>query len=182
MASESRLQFWKDNVDNAGGNLSRDVKDRFARVLPEFTRKDDFADSVIMNLKITELTVFERPEDGKTQARVVCEITVKKDMANAYDMMHGGCAAYLIDMCSTLALSLLGIVTDGNIESVSQALSTTYHAGAPRGARLRIISETTAAGKRTETARSQIWNVTNRRLIASGVHTKMRPTTLALKL
>ncbi|KZT06487.1 uncharacterized protein LAESUDRAFT_653521 [Laetiporus sulphureus 93-53] len=151
------------------------------RLLPAFTREGDFADTVITNLKAIELTIFDRPQDGKQQTRVVFELTVNNDMLNAFDMMHGGCIAFLVDVCSSVALSLLGIVTNGNVAYVSQALNTTYFAGAPLGAKLQIISTTTSVGSRIAIAETEIWDMTDRRLVASGIHTKMKPSRDAIK-
>lgn len=74
------------------------------------------------------------------------------DMCNSHGMMHGGCTAFMVDWlvgcsevvlvegvrslkdlpfsCTSIALVIMGLVTGGPVDLVSQSLTTTYHAGA----------------------------------------------------
>jgi acyl-coenzyme A thioesterase 13 len=42
-----------------------------------------------------------------------------------------------------------------------------------RGSKLRIVSSTLTLGARSMSARTEIWDATHQRLVASGVHVKM---------
>ncbi|KAI0636375.1 HotDog domain-containing protein [Trametes polyzona] len=138
--------------------------------------RGQFAKPTGSRLQMTEVTVYEREEDGKTQVRMVFEIDVGEDMLNSGNMMHGGCSMFLIDVCSSIALVALGIVTSRNSYLVSQAITTVFHAPATTGARLSIVNNTVSFGARTVTARTEIWDTTNRRLVATGVHNQMQPS------
>ncbi|PCH40753.1 hypothetical protein WOLCODRAFT_136971 [Wolfiporia cocos MD-104 SS10] len=177
-----RVQHWTNAMQDARGNVPTELKDKLIRLVAIFTREGDFGDSVVLGLKATELSLFERPEDGSTQARVVFELTVTRDMVNTHDMLHGGCSAFIVDTCSSIALALAGYAKGGNVDLVSQALNTNYFAGASLGDKLEIVNVTLATGSRTSTARTEIWDTTTRRLCASGTHVKMRPAASNLKL
>ncbi|KAI0690923.1 hypothetical protein C8T65DRAFT_671053 [Cerioporus squamosus] len=141
-----------------------------------------FASSVGSRLVPTEVEVFQRAKDGKMQARMVYETTVEEDMLNIGRTMHGGCAVYIIDICSSVALMVLAGALDKPTSYVSQALNTTFHAPAPAGAKLEIVNTTVAFGGRTVSAVTEIWDVTNKRLCMTGVHNKMAPSKPAAKL
>ncbi|KAH9848929.1 hypothetical protein C2E23DRAFT_842157 [Lenzites betulinus] len=135
-----------------------------------------FAQSVASRLEMTEFEVYKREEDGKTQVRAVFEGVVSEDMLNAAENMHGGCSMYLIDICSSIALVALSITLHNDARFVSQAIHTVFHAPAKIGAKLRIVNNTISFGARTVSARTEIWDMTNRRLVASGLHNQMQPS------
>ncbi|KAI0053807.1 Thioesterase/thiol ester dehydrase-isomerase, partial [Auriscalpium vulgare] len=122
-------------------------------------------------VSITEVSLNPMAEEpSKFEARVVCELFVEEDMLNISGNMHGGCAAYLVDICSTLPIAAYN--ADGR-SGVSQIINMIYHAPAKLGAKLKIISTTIAVGGRTMSARCEIWDATNQRLVASGIQVKM---------
>ncbi|KAI0034591.1 HotDog domain-containing protein, partial [Vararia minispora EC-137] len=96
---------------------------------------------------------------------------VKTDMLNGGGNMQGGCTAFLIDVCSSL-----GLAAAGRPETVSQAINISYHAPAPLGCKIRIINTSMAIGARISSIRCEIWDVTHKRLVATGIHMKMRPS------
>ncbi|KAH9915549.1 uncharacterized protein BXZ73DRAFT_106098 [Epithele typhae] len=122
--------------------------------------------------------VFSRERDGKLQARVTYRLTVAADMLNWNGSMHGGCAVYLIDVCSSAAISLLAMVQKKPWGSVSQALNTSFHAPALAGVTIEVVNTTTASGSRMLSSVTEIWDVTNSRLCMSGTHHKMAPSKL----
>ncbi|KAF8588084.1 hypothetical protein K439DRAFT_703312 [Ramaria rubella] len=158
-------------LETVKGNATQEVKELAAK-LATF-RVDDrrgFADSVGARLRVTEVDI--RPKQTalrKEEAVVVCEVDVLEDMVNGGGNMHGGCSAYLIDVCTSLPLGVLLKSAPG----VSQAINMIYHAPAPLGTPLRIISTSVFVGGRVMTARGEIWDTKNSRLVASGVHVKM---------
>ncbi|KAI0373161.1 hypothetical protein BV20DRAFT_938327 [Pilatotrama ljubarskyi] len=160
--------------------------------------RGQFAQPTGSRLEMSEVAVYEREEDGKTQVRMVFEIDMGEDMLNSGGNMHGGCSMYLIDVyvpsgpfwvrpkllsrrahcsCSSIALVALGIATHRYANFVSQAITTVFHAPATLGARLRIVNNTVSFGARTVSARTEIWDTTNRRLVATGIHNQMQPST-----
>ncbi|KAF8510463.1 HotDog domain-containing protein [Hysterangium stoloniferum] len=132
-----------------------------------------FADDIGRRIKITEITV--KPMENAPKKRegvVVCEIEVDEGMVNGGGNLHGGCSAYLIDMCTSLPIAAVS----GGYAGVSQSLNMLYHAPAPVGTPLRIISKSIAVGARAMSSRGEIWDTKNSRLVASGVHVKMMPS------
>ncbi|KAI0690931.1 hypothetical protein C8T65DRAFT_671071 [Cerioporus squamosus] len=162
---------------------------RFSDNLNSKQREDivDFADTILRGpgefakptgsrLELCEVSAYERPEDGKMHAEVVFEIDMAEDMLNSAKHMHGGCAMFMIDVCSSIALVALSIALNKRAYLVSQSLTTVWHSPAMLGARLRITNKTTAFGARTVSARTEIWDLTNRRLVATGIHSQMPPS------
>ncbi|KAF9562480.1 hypothetical protein CPC08DRAFT_706687 [Agrocybe pediades] len=139
-----------------------------------------FGKSIQERMVVTELSVLHKAEEpAKLEGRAVLEIDVTEDMLNGGGNIHGGCSAYLIDMASSFALSLLIMheLGAGTVyPSVSQALNVVYHSPAGVGERLRLVNTTMTIGRRAESVRTEIWNVTHHRLVASGVHIKMMPS------
>ncbi|KAJ7223056.1 HotDog domain-containing protein [Mycena pura] len=136
----------------------------------------NFGDDIFARIVVTHASVDNKAEEPlKQEGRVVCEIVVTEDMLNGGGNLHGGCSAYLIDNCSSLSLM---IVQPG--PNVSQSLNIVYHSPATLGDKLRIVNTSIAIGARALSARAEIWNVTKHRLVASGVHIKMQPSTAKL--
>ncbi|KAI0647642.1 hypothetical protein C8Q79DRAFT_960610 [Trametes meyenii] len=136
----------------------------------------EFAKPTGSRLEMTEVEVYQRPEDDKTQVRMVFEIDMAQDMLNSGGKMHGGCTMFIVDVCSSIALVALGIATGRRYGFVSQAITTVFHAPAAVGARLSIVNHTVSYGARTVSARTEIWDKTNRRLVATGIHNQMQPS------
>ncbi|KAF4601438.1 hypothetical protein EYR38_006091 [Pleurotus pulmonarius] len=135
-----------------------------------------FGTGIADRLVVTDVSIIQNSaEPLRADARVVCELEVTEDMANIAGNMHGGCSIYLVDSCSTLPLSawLAAQPDRKNDSGVSQSINTVFHAPAPVGTKLRIISTSTMTEGAIFASRCQIWDVINHRLIASGVHLKM---------
>ncbi|KAI6127370.1 HotDog domain-containing protein [Pisolithus croceorrhizus] len=169
------------DVSLIAGNVSAELKEAFFDVFCEQIKKvnakgykgfePEIASRTVWK-EMSVLTKVEEPE--KLEARIVFEIIVEEDMVNPIRSLHGGCSALLIDNCSTLPIALLSLATTGRAEfGVSKSLNIWYHAPAMVGDRLRIVCTTLSCGSRVLTSRCEIWDTTNHRLIASGVHTKM---------
>ncbi|KAI0708037.1 hypothetical protein C8Q76DRAFT_800316 [Earliella scabrosa] len=141
-----------------------------------------FAHTVCSRMVLEEIELTRREKDGRPQARLTYTITVEEDMLNIAGTMHGGCAVYLIDLCSSVALKVLARAQDKPSFFVSQALNTTFHAPAPRGAKLEIVNTTVSLGARTASAVTDIWDMTNKRLCMTGVHNQMAPSQPLSKL
>ncbi|KAK7063506.1 4HBT domain-containing protein [Favolaschia claudopus] len=135
--------------------------------------KPAFGESIARQLVVTHASIDNKEvEPMKQEARVVCEIAVTEDMLNGGGSIHGGCSAFLIDVCSTLCL----FVFNREMNFVSQSMNIVYHSPAALGERLRIVNTTMTVGARAISARTEIWNQSKHRLVASGVHIKMRPS------
>ncbi|KAJ7058109.1 HotDog domain-containing protein [Mycena amicta] len=130
-----------------------------------------FGDLISARLLVTEASVDEDKETGRVSGRLVVEVEVADDMLNSLGNVHGGCSALLVDIGSTLC-----IMACYRGPHISQSLNIVYHSPAALGDKLRIVSTTIAIGTRVISARTEIWNATRKRLTASAVHVKMRPS------
>ncbi|KAJ7147375.1 HotDog domain-containing protein [Mycena filopes] len=158
------------------GNIAPGMKDALTHLPDLFgmrqAKRPGFGNSIISALVVTEASVLPKAEEPlKEEGRVVCEITVTEDMLNGGGNIHGGCSAFLIDVCSTLSLM---VYKPGM--HVSQSLNIVYHSPATLGEKLRIVNTSMTIGARAMSARTEIWNDTKHRLVASGVHIKMQPS------
>jgi len=117
----------------------------------------------------------------KEIVKVVHEMDVEEDMLNGPGNLHGGCAGFLIDNCSSMVLFASKDPRDPTGKSyrrsgdLSLSINFTLHAPARLGSHLKIISTSQAMGGRISTIRCEIWDTTHDRLVASGIHTKMAP-------
>jgi len=153
------------------GNVSPERKYQLESIMYEIMANSDvFASSVGKRVVITEASIVPKAEEAsRTEARVVCEITVEQDMLNPGNSLHGGCAAFLIDSCSTLVF-----VAAGRDAGVTASLDCVYHAPAALGSKLRIVNTGMAVGARIMSARTEIWDDTKKRLCVTGIHVKMQ--------
>lgn len=73
-----RSELWKGIIGDARSNVSAEVEQKLVSGLALMTKEGDFGDETMSKLKATELSLYDRPEDGKKQARVVFELVVQK--------------------------------------------------------------------------------------------------------
>ncbi|KAJ3574675.1 hypothetical protein NP233_g1595 [Leucocoprinus birnbaumii] len=145
-------------VAHIKGNASDDIKRVLGNPAAFFRtfRTQDFnqqlfGDAISDRLVCTEISLYKKPEEPKKiEAKVVVEITVQE----------------ALNMYAT------GEVTP----SVSQALNVVYHSPGGLGDKLRLVNTTLTLGGRAHSARTEIWNLTHHRLVASGTHIKMQPS------
>ncbi|KAF5390700.1 hypothetical protein D9757_002575 [Collybiopsis confluens] len=162
-------------------------------------RPRTFANSVVSRLEFVDSTFKNNAvESQRREVSATFKIVVDEDMCNASGNVHGGCSAFLIgmqtdiksmlncktdhflDVCSSVCIMALKVSQGGNGIDVSQSLNIVYHAPAAIGETLRVVNTTMAVGRRVASARTEIWSETNRRLVASGVHIKMEPSSAKL--
>ncbi|KAI6040402.1 HotDog domain-containing protein [Pisolithus marmoratus] len=173
----------REHVDISliGGNASTELKQAFFDVFYERIKKakargyKGFEPEIASRTVWKEMSVLKKVEESENlEVHVVFEITVEEDMVNPNGALHGGCSALLIDNCSRMPMILLGLLTTGRAEfAVSKSLNILYHAPAMVGDGLRIVCTTLSCGSRILTSCCEIWDATNHRLVASGVHTTM---------
>ncbi|KAJ7682938.1 HotDog domain-containing protein [Mycena rosella] len=157
------------NIDDGMKEMLSDLTNFFGK---RRNNKPAFGDDITARMVVTHASVQDKADEPhKKEGRVVCELVVTEDMLNGGGSVHGGCSAFLIDMCSTLSLIIFS-----HVPSVSQSLNIVYHSPAGLGEKLRIVNTTMTVGARAMSARTEIWNDTHHRLVASGVHIKMQPS------
>ncbi|PPQ94811.1 hypothetical protein CVT25_007448 [Psilocybe cyanescens] len=173
------------DISKIAGNCSEETKQLLGniRTFLRFGGKEgttQFGDAIQSRLRVTEMTVNKKvEEENKLEAKVVMEIEVQEDMLNPGGNVHGGCSAFLVDVCSSISLYAMILSTQGTMYmTVTQTLDSVYHSPAQPGDTLRIVNITLTLGARSHSARTEIWNVTKHRLVASGTHVKMVPSPL----
>ncbi|KAF4575379.1 hypothetical protein EYR36_006738 [Pleurotus pulmonarius] len=171
-------------VSNIAGNASPELKAFVANPLWISNSETSFAIKIAKNIVVTEVSILPKNEEPlKKEARVVCEITVTQDMLNGGGKIHGGCSATLVDICTSYALIAYNMAVIGEATpSVSQAINMVYHSPADLGDKLKIVNTTMSVGARAMSARCEIWNVSQHRLVASGTHITMQPSLPKSKL
>ncbi|KAJ6542623.1 hypothetical protein B0H19DRAFT_1171103 [Mycena capillaripes] len=157
-----------EDIDEDIKKALSDLSDLYETRPNATARKPEFGDSIFEQLLVTHASVQSKPDEPlKQEAKVVCEIVVKEDMLNGGGNMHGGCSAFLIDLCATLSLVMyergMNVSQSLNISPTLSIFSSYFW-----GDNLRIINTTMAVGTRTMSAR------TEHRLIASSVLAKIR--------
>ncbi|KAJ3818276.1 HotDog domain-containing protein [Lentinula raphanica] len=174
------------NIDIAG-NGSDKVKAVLKDVPKLFLngRPNIFAASIIKKLVLAQVSIKSNViEPQRKEGLVVYNVTVEEDMVNGGGTLHGGCSAFLIDLRVRPGVSMHSMgrsnPTNDHLPSVSQSMSIVYHAPAAVGETLRIVNTTMAVGRRVASARTEIWSETHHRLVASGVHIKMEPSSTKL--
>jgi len=182
-SSETELigETWTlERASEISGNVTAETKLEISNFI-EFLNHG-FAESVGRKLKLVEVSVNDKTEDpSKQEGRVVCEITVTEDMLNPTGILHGGATAYLIDICTSLPILALECHSGGGSGiTISQSINIMYHGPALLGDKLRIVNTSMAMGARVLTARCEMWNATRHRLVATGTHAKMAPSTSKL--
>ncbi|KAF8888937.1 HotDog domain-containing protein [Gymnopilus junonius] len=135
--------------------------------------EDCFGYKVGKAVRFTEVSVNRKLErQGRLEATTVAEIEVTKQMLNGAGMLHGGCVAYLID---NTPLVVLGLVQNVNGVGVTQSMNVLFHAPAPRGTCLQIVSTSIALGGRVMSSRCEILDKDTGRMVASAFLSKMQP-------
>lgn len=105
-----------DSMRTAKGNASPETRDMLAKWWASLSPTAGFAQPICDRLHATEMVMADHALPGKKDAKVVFEIDVREgmlsfscsvgqggltgniDMCNYLGAMHGGCAAFLVDM------------------------------------------------------------------------------------
>jgi len=169
----------KFDISTVTGNAPDNIKLFLGNIVKLFANRtlNSFGKEIELRLKVTELSIITKADEPtKLEARAVLEIDVTEDMANHMGIIHGACLAFLIDSCSSyFALVAFHLHQTGQIHrSLSQSLNIVFHSPAAIGDRIRLINTTLTVGSRVESVRTEVWNVTHHRLVATAVHVKMQ--------
>ncbi|KZP00255.1 hypothetical protein CALVIDRAFT_595635 [Calocera viscosa TUFC12733] len=128
-----------------------------------------FGANVKPHLKIVSVDVFA--QHGTDVVEIVHEAKVSEDFLNCNNVVHGGCTAFIMDICTT---SVLFPFSEQRM-NVSLNLDVIYHAPAPLGTRLRIVSTSVTLNARILTLSCEMYDADRGTLLATGKHIKMYP-------
>lgn len=93
-------------------------------------------------------------------------------MCNRVGTLHGGAAATLIDILSTIALALIARPGYWEYAGVSRNLNVTYLRPAPLGMKVRIVAEVVQAGKTVCSLRARVEDEKTGEWLSIGEHCK----------
>ncbi|KAF9236192.1 HotDog domain-containing protein, partial [Melanogaster broomeanus] len=162
------------------GNAPLETKELVEQWLNVFSNRgaEGFGTRSAQPLELVEISILPMANEPQRQeARVVLELTVSEDMLNGGGKMHGACIVLLADICTSFTMAAMSHASGGSgTPGVSQSINTIYHAPASLGDKLRLINTSTSIGKRTTSARIEIWDVTHHRLVASATQVQMTPS------
>ncbi|XP_018024827.1 acyl-coenzyme A thioesterase 13 isoform X2 [Hyalella azteca] len=114
-------------------------------------------------LNITEVNLLAARE-GYVQA----SLKVESEHCNVRGHLHGGMAASLVDMLSTMAL----MTYDTSKPGVSVDISLSFLAAAKQGSEVIISAESLKQGKNLAFLTANITDATTGKLLITGKHTK----------
>ncbi|KAF9478684.1 hypothetical protein BDN70DRAFT_879706 [Pholiota conissans] len=161
------------------GNVSAEIKEIPLKWLAIFKNKGrGYAGNVAERVKVVDVSVDPSPDHPlRMEAKVTTEIDVTPDMCSVHGVLEKGCIAFLVDECSTIAMTVISAYNDHyNPPGVSQTINIFYHSEALSGTKLRIVNRSSEYGRDSNSGRTQIWNTVNNRLIASGTQITMPPS------
>ncbi|KAF9020664.1 hypothetical protein BDZ89DRAFT_1093664 [Hymenopellis radicata] len=167
--------YGDDLTSTTAGNVSDDIKRLTNNTFLAYGvgGEDAFGFTTGRAVKFVDIRVDRSVEQhGRLQATTIAEVLVNKNMLNGAGMLHGACAAYLID---NTPLVVLGLVQGTNGVGVTQSMNLMFHSPASTGTRLRIISTSITMGGRIMSAKCEIVSKDTGRMVASGWLSKMQP-------
>ncbi|KDQ64056.1 hypothetical protein JAAARDRAFT_117989 [Jaapia argillacea MUCL 33604] len=173
-------------VRNIKGNISEGDKQLNVNVLAHFVSGGkQFGVGVGRGVRLVEIWIGDGVGGGESgmevevgkakEARTVCEIVVTEEMANLFGVLHGACAAYIVDLCSSVPLIALGIANGLDYSGMSQSMHLIWHDAAKVGTTLKVVGTNVSVGGRIMAARCEIRDKATDRLFVSAVHTKIHP-------
>ncbi|KAL0576596.1 hypothetical protein V5O48_005389 [Marasmius crinis-equi] len=168
-------------VSSITGNASDEAK----MLIVKYLRSGGFfGDFIWARLRASDTSILNSTEEPfRKEGRAVFRLKVENDMLNPVGILHGACSSLLIDSCTWLLLSAYVMETTGKSRPVvSQAINTVLHSPAHLDDELKIVTTTMSVGNRSIIAKAEVWNVTHRRLVASGTQIAMFPSPQVSKL
>ncbi|GAA5975844.1 hypothetical protein JCM5350_000754 [Sporobolomyces pararoseus] len=161
------------------------IRKRLQRTLDSLSSAG-FSRAIAKRITLDQVRVTGVELDGKdgdtkptrsAKSTVSCLVKVEQDMCNVSGNLHGGCGAWLVDHCSSLALLALsgGDEERWTTSGVSTNLNLNYLKAAPLGTNLKIVTEVLNFGRVTSLLETKIYNAKTNQLLTVGWHTKQDP-------
>ncbi|KAF9065461.1 hypothetical protein BDP27DRAFT_1269323 [Rhodocollybia butyracea] len=153
------------------GNIPLALKEENERFFRHFvgTPQTSFGADIGKNIRMVRADVFV-PAKKSAETQTICEVEVTKDMCNIYGTLHGGCAAYLIDLCSSTSVVCYGIYNGTDGTGVSASMNIQWHRPITTGKTLKIVSNTIFVEGLIRSAKSELRDLHTDKLYVSAVH------------
>ncbi|KAJ7124666.1 hypothetical protein C8R43DRAFT_1135613 [Mycena crocata] len=162
-------------VANIHGNAARDVKEMSVKWLNIFHSPPKcFAGASSRRTTVTSVSLDANPLEDTRILTLVAELHVTEDMLDGRDRLSNSFIVVVIDECTSSAVTTLDYAEGGpGMCGVSQSLNTVFHNPVAVGAKLRFINTTLAVAAGTTSCRSEVWDLTRRKLVATAVFVGM---------
>ncbi|KAJ7634399.1 hypothetical protein FB45DRAFT_908772 [Roridomyces roridus] len=163
----AQLRILRDPVpdsilDGVRGNAPRDVKEVAVKWLKFFTAPAE------------QFSLNPDPLEDMHVLTLVCEIVVTEELLDWRGKLGNAFVISVIDECVSSAVTAFDCAEGGaGICGVSQSLNTVLHNSVDLGATLRFVNTTLTATPGTTACRSEVWDLTQRRLVATAVYVGM---------
>ncbi|KAF8914393.1 hypothetical protein CPB84DRAFT_86798 [Gymnopilus junonius] len=159
-----RPLLWRDteggeppDISKIRGNISDEAK-RYCLRIFDFhvsTPGNSYGADVGGCLRLVEINV-QPGRENTTFAETVFEVTIRKDMCNIFRILHGACAAYIVDLCSVSALVALGTALGFDATGVSQSMNLIWHHPIRLEENVKVISMSMSVKEKVRTMRCEV--------------------------
>ncbi|KAJ7186037.1 hypothetical protein C8R46DRAFT_1343129 [Mycena filopes] len=161
-------------IARIGGNAPPDVKGRAVQWLDVYHHPPKcFGRAATRRTRVTEVSLAPNPLDDTARVlTMTAELDVTEETLDEQGKLSTGFIIAVMDECLSSTVMTLEYAEGGSdVSSVSLGLNTVFYNPAELGARLRIVS-TNVAGRMT--SRCEVWDLTRRRLVVTGLFLGMR--------
>jgi len=161
------------------GNAPIEIKELAVKWLAIFHGKGKgFIGPIVSRVKVTDVSILPSTDDPlKLEGKVTCEIDVTPDMCDEQGLLAQGCLVTLFDEGSNMSMIVATAAAGRHpFSGVSQTINMYFHASAVAGVKLRLVHFSIASDSQIKSGRSEIWDATNRRLVASGTQLSIPPS------
>ncbi|KAH9482268.1 hypothetical protein JR316_0004366 [Psilocybe cubensis] len=177
----SKWAYKKDlDVSHIDGNASTEAKRFGLAILHLFigTKSTSFGADIGQYMNWTEMNIHKQGQ--YTFAETVFEVTVYQDMCNIHRILHGACAAYIVDLCTNASLVSLGTAEGFDGTGVSQFMNLVWHHPIHLGKKIKVVSTSVSGKGRLRTMRCELW--TDGQICVSAVHSTVNVAIVNAKL
>lgn len=131
-------------IDFSKGPFER-IQDMWNTMLNSDNDEDFDAEPLRKNVRLISASIVE----GTQKAQAIFELNVTRSLCNKAGNLHGGAACTLLDILTSMPLSI--VATPGHLDagSVSRTITMSYLRPVPAGTTARVECEIMAAGRNT---------------------------------
>ncbi|KAJ7611849.1 hypothetical protein FB45DRAFT_941167 [Roridomyces roridus] len=162
-------------LSSIAGNASSQVKGTAVRWINAYRAPQNcFTTLASTQHTVREVSVHPEPVGNGQVLTLVCELDVVQEMLDGRNQLSNTFLVALIDEYASASVSALDLADGGMGSSgVSLGLNTVFHNPVQLGSKLRFINTTLARTSGAMSCRTEVWDLTKRKLAATAVFTGM---------